>query len=339
MEHVLEELQAQTFTDFEAILVNDGDDNQLEAMEAIADKDSRIRIVSLSRNSGVAAARNAGTEVASTNWVTYPDPDDYFTPNYVENLFKAADGTGVDMVCGGHTTLLKSSDILLKYYINVKSDPEIVNILDGYERIWAAECNKSAWNKLYNIDLMHRNKLQFDSDFVNAQDVIFNMRYFSFIRSVGLVRDCGYTYYYYDEGSNRSNYNPKWIQNHLEIIDLQEQLHRKMGWSEQRIIENTNKELVYDSIPMFRNYFAINSPLSISEATKKMKKEIFSNSKIINAITQWDFGNDHLMRLIQRLVRIRNARLTAITIKMLVWGKRHLGGLYAIIKPFYRGDK
>ncbi len=70
MQHVLDDLQAQTFKEFEAILVNDGDDSQTEAMKEIASKDNRIRIVHRDRNGGVAAARNSGTEAVTTQWVT-----------------------------------------------------------------------------------------------------------------------------------------------------------------------------------------------------------------------------------------------------------------------------
>lgn len=89
MPHVLEDLQAQTFKDFEAILVNDGDDSQVESMELIASKNSRIRIVRLYQNSGVSAARNAGTDIAQAPWVGYADPDDRFGPNYLQSLYKA----------------------------------------------------------------------------------------------------------------------------------------------------------------------------------------------------------------------------------------------------------
>ena len=75
MPHVLEDLQAQTFKDFEAILVNDGDDSQIPAMEEIAAKDNRIRIINRPDNGGASSARNSGMDIAKSPWIIFPDPD------------------------------------------------------------------------------------------------------------------------------------------------------------------------------------------------------------------------------------------------------------------------
>ena len=137
MSHILEDLQAQTFKDFEAILVSDGDDSQLEAMESIAAKDSRIRIVRLEKNGGAAAARNAGTDAVTTEWVTYPDPDDRLGPNYVRSLFEAVDDKGVEMACGGCRRVKVDTGETRLCDIGVDNSPEILKMEEGYEKMGA----------------------------------------------------------------------------------------------------------------------------------------------------------------------------------------------------------
>ncbi|MGJ8668404.1 MAG: glycosyltransferase family 2 protein [Oceanococcus sp.] len=65
----------QTFSEFELIVVNDGStDNTVEYVTAL--NDPRVVLVSLDKNSGVAAARNAGLNKARGELVAFQDSDD-----------------------------------------------------------------------------------------------------------------------------------------------------------------------------------------------------------------------------------------------------------------------
>lgn len=336
MPHVLEDLQAQTFKEFEAILVNDGDDSQIEAMEAIAAQDSRIRIVRLEQNSGVAAARNAGTDTVTTNWVTYPDPDDRFGPNYVKSLYEAVDGTGVEMACGGITYYDVDSDNYSYIFLKIENSPMVLNFATGYELMSHSWIYSIVWNKLYNIDLIRKNGLYHDVNFKNNQDVDFNLRYFPFVKTVSLIYDCEYVYYWYTDISNYKRYNPLLMQNKLDNIYRRAQLHRQLGWTEERINKIKEHEFVSASLRICKNLYAIDSPLSVDEATTKIQAELFDQPEIVNAVLKYDFGKDRFWQLFQWLVRKGNARLLAIVFKVLVVGKRHFNKLYQITKPFFR---
>lgn len=80
----VESILAQTFTDFELVIVNDGSkDKSLEIVNSI--EDSRIVIVD-KPNGGVSSARNAGIEKAMSEWVSFIDADDYWNPHYLETV-------------------------------------------------------------------------------------------------------------------------------------------------------------------------------------------------------------------------------------------------------------
>ena len=80
----LESLLAQTFTDFEAIIVNDGSTDGSEAVvKSFSDK--RIKYFN-KKNEGVSFTRNFAVTKASAAYIAFLDADDYWYPNHLENL-------------------------------------------------------------------------------------------------------------------------------------------------------------------------------------------------------------------------------------------------------------
>lgn len=70
-------IKAQTYSNWEWIVVNDCSvDNSLELLKEIADKDTRVKIISLESNSGAAVARNKGIELAQGRFIAFLDSDD-----------------------------------------------------------------------------------------------------------------------------------------------------------------------------------------------------------------------------------------------------------------------
>ena len=73
----LDSIQCQTFTDWEAVIVNDGSpDNVSEVAHSYADKDSRFVVVDKFENEGRHLARLTGTQIASGDYIMYVDADD-----------------------------------------------------------------------------------------------------------------------------------------------------------------------------------------------------------------------------------------------------------------------
>ena len=76
---------AQTFSDFELILVDDGStDNSAAIIQAYVERDSRVRSFPLPLNMGEAAARNHGHEQARGELLAIADSDDVFAPDRLE---------------------------------------------------------------------------------------------------------------------------------------------------------------------------------------------------------------------------------------------------------------
>lgn len=81
----LQSVLAQSFRDFEVIVVNDGStDEGPEKIEQSFD-DRRIRLIH-QENSGEGSARNAGLEAALYDWIAFLDADDVWLPGYLSEI-------------------------------------------------------------------------------------------------------------------------------------------------------------------------------------------------------------------------------------------------------------
>ncbi len=74
---------AQSFTDFELIIVDDGSVNDVQAV-VNEFNDARIKVVINQQSLGASAARNRGIEEACGEWIVFLDDDDVFYPNRLE---------------------------------------------------------------------------------------------------------------------------------------------------------------------------------------------------------------------------------------------------------------
>ena len=95
----LDSLLAQSLTDFELLLVDDG---SRDASGAICDeyavRDSRIRVFHIP-NGGVSAARNLGLDHARGEFVVFVDADDRVMPDHLERFARSGIGEGGIAFC------------------------------------------------------------------------------------------------------------------------------------------------------------------------------------------------------------------------------------------------
>ena len=100
----IESILAQTFRDFEFIIIDDGStDRSLAILKKFAQRDGRIRLISR-ENCGLTASLNEGIAVARGVWIARMDADDISLPDRLEKQMAWVQQTGAD-VCGGWVKL------------------------------------------------------------------------------------------------------------------------------------------------------------------------------------------------------------------------------------------
>lgn len=102
IDETLKSVFAQTFTDYEVIVVNDGSPDTEEFELVIRPHLGRIRYL-LQENRGASVARNTGLQAARGEFVAFLDADDIWLPNYLEEQMKFIRARGCDLACADAT--------------------------------------------------------------------------------------------------------------------------------------------------------------------------------------------------------------------------------------------
>lgn len=151
----LESVINQTYKNLEIIVVNDGTkDKSAEIAKEYATKDSRIKVYDF-QNGGLSVARNRGLEIATGDYISYIDSDDWLDTKMYETLLETAMKNEADMVkCGIIETngaaeeKITFSDVKI---INNEQHKAFKNYFKGI--LWTL-----AWNGLYKKELAKKVK-------------------------------------------------------------------------------------------------------------------------------------------------------------------------------------
>ncbi|MCR5522214.1 MAG: glycosyltransferase [Clostridia bacterium] len=93
----VDSILAQTYTNLEIILVDDGSpDNCGKICDEYAENDSRIKVIH-QKNGGLSAARNAGLDIATGDYIGFVDSDDYIERDMYESLYISATRNDADI--------------------------------------------------------------------------------------------------------------------------------------------------------------------------------------------------------------------------------------------------
>lgn len=138
---------AQTYENLEIILVDDGSPDNCGAMcDTWAAKDHRIRVIH-KENGGLSDARNAGLAVATGEYISFIDSDDYIAPEFIAKLYKAMAQNGADIAeCA--TAYVDEAGSILRHR-NAAPVKEMGKLEALRRLILEDGIYQTVWNKLY----------------------------------------------------------------------------------------------------------------------------------------------------------------------------------------------
>lgn len=173
----IDSILAQTFSDYELILVDDGTKDGCPAiMQAYADRDGRIRQVHKA-NGGLSSARNAGLDIACGEYVAFVDADDYIAPTLLEDAVRAADAADAEQALFNYRLVVEGQE--QGAYLDFPDetiDVDRLGLANYFYRYWMPyRHGQEAWSKLYRRSVIEENGLRFaPNDEIFAEDTLFS---------------------------------------------------------------------------------------------------------------------------------------------------------------------
>lgn len=229
----------QTFKDIEIICVNDGStDNSPKILEEFAQKDSRIKIIN-QENQGMSCARNAGLAVATGEYITFVDSDDYISTDLYADMQKYLPA---ELICFNAKIFPMSEKYrALQNYIQCKFEGE----QPISEKI-IKQTNIHIWNKIFKTSVIRENNIKFP-DGLYFEDFPFMFEYLYSINTAKFVTGKGYYFYRQQPNSIMKTCSPKSI-HHLYAW------HYLYDRFKARGIYNKNSQFIHK---LFRTYIIL----------------------------------------------------------------------------------
>lgn len=204
LERCIKSILAQTYTDIELLLINDGSSDSSEAIcKRYSEIDSRVHLYT-KKNGGSASARNYGIRVSKGEYIQFVDADDLIEKNMTEKLHRALTDNDVDwVICGVKLISLRRTSLNLFGDYCCKSREEICDVIIKYYT--KAICH-SCWNKLYKKSFITS---LMEVKYVYGEDYIFNLNYMKNIHSLVTINEALYVYDCRNESVTRGKNNNK----------------------------------------------------------------------------------------------------------------------------------
>lgn len=228
----LESISAQTFTDWECLLIDDGSpDNSGAFCDEFASHDCRFKVFH-KPNGGVSSARNLGLDNANGEWVTFIDSDDLVSETFLENLCSPfEEGLKVDFIHAGCSNYRNGKIVSVeqKYEYTVSDDKSLLfNQLRGL-----------TVSKLFCLEIINSSingsPLRFDENLKSAEDMAFTLDYILSVGSYVFLPETGYFY----RRDNESSIT-----------------HKGVGYTYEQALYSFQK--LYNSVCAYRDKYSLN---------------------------------------------------------------------------------
>lgn len=186
----LDSIKAQTFTDFEVIMIDDGTPDRSADIAERYTADPRFKLFRQS-NAGVGAVRNRGLSLAKGEYVAFVDSDDAIRPDHLEKLYRAAAENDADIVCCSYCCCDEKGEHLRSSKIKKRGGVYRAEQLTG-NILRDISIRRYLWSKLWRRTLFSDNGVSFPSVLFEDTRVIPMLFYYA--ERIAVIPDATYIY-------------------------------------------------------------------------------------------------------------------------------------------------
>lgn len=260
LQECIDSILAQTFTNFELILVDDGSpDSSGTVCDSAATQDARIRVLHQS-NQGVTQARANGVAAAKGVFITFVDGDDTLPTHSLATLVEHADA---------------ETDIVLGKTKGFRCPPKGTMSLDEYREacVTLQTTHGAPWAKLFRKSLFSKDIFSIPPDIILGEDVLMNI--LLAYKAQGKIYSTNADVYNY-----RPNYQGATLSSHPLEIRVKCQAYRLNIIPEEDVQRFLPKGLATNLIQHWHRYS--HSLVIIPQTTRGYHRYLLSIAKYAN---------------------------------------------------------
>lgn len=195
LDECVESIVNQTYSNLEVILVDDGSPDRCPQMcDEWAKRDSRIRVVH-KKNGGLSSARNAGIDVATGEYISFVDSDDFICKDALQNLYeRIKDDKSIGITSG---LIYRYQDGCTSIFNNkwFRKTEKTIPASEFLLETMGQKTSYTVWNKLYRRDVIGNTRFR---EGRNNEDTLFM---YDLGKNIAILNVCmveipHYVYYY-----------------------------------------------------------------------------------------------------------------------------------------------
>lgn len=254
---LLGQIMAQTFPDFECLLIDDGStDGSGLICDEFAKKDSRFRVIHIP-NGGVSHARNVGLDAVRGEYITFIDSDDGIRSGYLENLIHCMERSGADLVISGLEKVTADGALVGRVIPRRRGTIAFRELLPDF----SAEQRESGIFGYCVAKVFSRRMVQnirFDEHLHLAEDFDFYLKLYERIETVCLDDHTDYLYLQESENSTGSTASERidYLAQLRMYLRCRAMLQKRSAW------EGENRRIVEERLGDYAFFVLFHTPMS-----------------------------------------------------------------------------
>lgn len=295
---------AQTFTDFELIIIDDGSkDKSRKIIEEYSLKDTRIKAF-YNENHGVSFTRNYGIDHASGEYIAFIDADDLYEKDYLKDMTNLIKDS--DFICCYNNLITSKGRRKSIYKFDCSKVADLMNEdndYSTYQILLEKGIGIQLWNKLFKTCFLKSNNLKFESNYSYDEDMFFCWKATLFSKKITVLDKCLYLYRL-SPASQTLKYHSDLIYQYEEMFNQISNIMKKKNSSEVSI-NSIGKYLLNSKIEVIISMIA-RSGLSYcnkkEELNKILKNNFYLKYKISSKIVKMLDNKRFLILLLKKYI-------------------------------------
>lgn len=290
----VDSILAQTFTDFELILVDDGSKDQSgQICDAYAGMDERVKVIH-QKNSGVAAARNNGIACANGSYMCFVDADDWIEDTMIANCISRIKEIDADILRHGHTMELWKGEKCVTE--EKKNAPNFAKALTHNEiakemEIFWQNCSNYVWNYFFKKETI--GQIRFPEIKI-SEDHIFVLEVLENCEKICFLSENSY-HYCMRMGSSANRWQETGIWCQLEMVRACHHFMDRFGIKAERkkglmsnIILNAYSYAIYLLCFPECNWSVKEKLVKIRELREKLEVDRYASYAVLSGLSTGD---------------------------------------------------